>query len=118
MNERRKTIEGIFNFVDRHRNIITNELNKIPQGSLVNYNKDHIFGIEYDPIGPFSFNLRVYTKLPHDNISSQGHVYITEKDVISYLNNSKVVMDIIIATFMIEKRDLKLKELLDDKNRE
>lgn len=117
MNERKQTIEGIFNFVDRHRSIITNELNKIPHGKLVNYNKNHIFGIEYDVVGPFSFNLRVYDKLPGDN-SSQGHVYITEKDVISYLNNSKVVMDIIIATFMIEKRDLKLKELLDDKNRE
>ena len=109
MNEKRKTIEGIFNFVDLHRNIITNELNKIPQGSLVNYNKDHIFEIEYDTIISAT-KLRVYTKLPGDN-SSQGHVYITEKDVISYLNNSEVVMDIIIDTFMIEKRDLKLKEL-------
>jgi hypothetical protein len=110
MNERQQTIKGIYNFVTQNILIVNYELDKIPQGSLVNYNKDHIFGIEYDPIGPFSFNLRVYTKLPHDN-SSQGHVYITEKDVITYLNNSEVVMDIIIETYMIETREQKLKEL-------
>lgn len=110
MNERQQTIKGIYNFVKQNMLIVNYELNKIPQGTLINYNKNHIFGIEYDPIGPFSFNLRVYTKLPHDN-SSQGHVYITEDDRINYLNNSKVVMDIIIDTYMIEKRDLKLKEL-------
>lgn len=108
--DRRKKIEGIYNFVDRHRSIITNELNKIPQGSLINYNKNHIFGIEYDAVGPFSFNLRVYTKLPGDN-SSQGHVYISEDDNIQYINNSKIVMDIIIDTYMIECREEKLKQL-------
>jgi hypothetical protein len=106
----RKKIEGIYNFVDRNISIITNELNKIPQGSLINYNKNHIFGIEYDAVGPFSFNLRVYTKLPGDN-SSQGHVYISDDDNIQYINNSKIVMDIIIDTYMIECREEKLKQL-------
>ena len=110
MNERQQTIKGIYNFVTQNILIVNYELDKIPQGTLINYNKNHIFGIEYDAVGPFSFNLRVYSKLPGDN-SSQGHVYITEDDRISYLNNSKVVMDIIIETYMIEKRDLKLKEL-------
>ena len=119
MNERQQTIKGIYNFVAQNILVVNCELNKIPQGTLINYNKNHIFGIEYDAVGriPFvetsrdnSFNLRVYSKLPGDN-SSQGHVYITEDDRISYLNNSKVVMDIIIDTYMIEKRDLKLKEL-------
>ena len=110
MNERQQTIKDIYNFVTQNILVVNYELNKIPQGTLINYNKNHIFGIEYDGVGPFSFNLRVYTKLPGDN-SSQGHVYITEDDRISYLNNSKAVMDIIIDTYMIEKRDLKLKEL-------
>ena len=55
-------------------------------------------------------NLRVYSKLPGDN-SSQGHVYITEDDNIQYLNNSKIVMDIILETYMIEKREQKIKQL-------
>jgi hypothetical protein len=107
--DRRKKIKGIYNFVDKHRSIITNELNKIPPGTLVNYKKNHTFGVEYDGMIPFK-NLRVYAKLPGDN-SSQGHVYISEDDNIQYLNNSKIVMDIIIDTYMIECRDKKLKEL-------
>jgi hypothetical protein len=107
--DRRKKIKGIYNFVDKHRSIITNELNKIPPGTLVNYKKNHTFGVEYDGMIPFK-NLRVYAKLPGDN-SSQGHVYISEDDNIQYINNSKVVMDIIIDTYMIECRDKKLKEL-------
>lgn len=109
MNERRQPIKGIYNFVAQNILIVNYELNKIPHGTLINCNKNHTFGVA-PTVGPFSFNLRVYTKLPGDN-SSQGHVYISEDDTIRYINNSKIVMDIIINTYMIEKRDLKLKEL-------
>ena len=108
--DERQPIKGIYNFVAQNILIVNYELNKIPHGTLVNYNKNHTFGVEYDAVGPFSFNLRVYTKLPGDN-SAQGHVYISEDDTIRYINNSKIVMDIITNTYMIEKRDLKLKEL-------
>jgi hypothetical protein len=110
MKERQKTINGIYKFVSENINIVNYELNKIPQGSLINYNRNHIFDIEYDAVGPFSLNLRVYTKLPGDN-SSQGHVYIKEDDKIQYINNSKIVMDIIIETYMREQREQKLNQI-------
>ena len=112
MNERQQTIKGIYNFVAQNILVVNYELNKIPHGTLVNYNKNHTFGIEYDAAkldGTFSF-IRVYSKLNNDN-SSQVHVYISENDTIRYLNNSEVVMDIIIETYMIETREQKLKEL-------
>lgn len=109
--DRRIKIEGIYKFVNDNILLVTHELNyRIPPGTLVNFNRNHTFCVEYDAVGPFSLNLRVYTKLPGDN-SSQGHVYIAEDDRIQYINNSKVVMDIIIETYMIEKREQKLKQL-------
>ena len=107
--DRRKKIEGIYKFVEQNILIVNYELNKIPPGTLVNYKKNHTFGVEYDGMIPMK-NLRVYSKLPGDN-SSQGHVYITEDDNIQYLNNSKIVMDIILETYMIEKREQKIKQL-------
>ncbi len=109
MNRKRK-IEGIYKFVNENILLVTHELNYIPTGTLVNYNRNHTFGVEYDVVGPFSRNLRVYTKLPGDN-SSQGHVYITEDDNIKYINNSKIVMDIIIETYITEQREQKLKQI-------
>lgn len=109
--ERRKKIEGIYNFVEQNRLLVTQELNfRIPTGTIINYNKNHTFGIQYDPMVLAKSNLRVYTKLPDDN-SSQGHAYITEDDNIEYLNNSKIVMDIIIEIYKIEQREQKLKQI-------
>lgn len=102
-----KLIKGIHKFVKQNNDLIIEELSsKIPYGSIVNYRKSDKIQVVQDHFS----RLRIQTSLS-PNGSAQTHVYISNDDIIQYLNNSKIVMDIIIDIYKRETREEKLKKL-------
>lgn len=108
MSKLKLIIKGIHKFVKQNNDLIIEELSsKIPHGSIVNYRKNDKFYIYNEHFS----RLRIQTSLSPNGSAAQAHVYISDNDTIKYLNNSKIVMDIIIDTYKRETRDIKLEQL-------
>lgn len=102
-------IDGIYKFVEENKDFFKLSLFlRIPYGSVVNYKSNYMFDITYEDDKKY---LRIQTQRIGDN-SSQGHVYISSKDVINYINDSKPVMDAILDIYKIESRNRKLENIL------
>ena len=117
---KRQHIVGIYDFVSTNRQYISDILtSRIPKGSLVNYGreKDNFSivrdGLIIDMNKPGG-NMRIQTSSdPVGSLgSSQGHSYVFPDDIITYSNNSKIVMDVVIESFTQYKRDKALEQIL------
>lgn len=107
MSKLKLIMKNIHKFVKQNNDLIIEELSsKIPHGSIVNYRKGDKFYIYNENFS----RLRIQTS-SSTNGSAQAHVYISDDDTIQYLNNSKIVIDIIIDTYKRETREEKLKKL-------
>ena len=108
-----KKIDGIYSYVQNNMDIIINDLNLIPKNSIVNYyDKMDIFYIVYDTFGIHrnkgDITLGIQTGIPGSG-SRQNHVYVTSSDYIFYINDSKIVEDVIISLYRNNKIESILK---------
>ena len=116
---KRQHVVGIYDFVSTNRQYIADILSsRIPKGSIVNYGRRSEFSIVRDGLiidmNKPGGNMRIQTSSdPVGSLgSSQGHSYVFPDDIITYSNNSKIVMDVVIESFTQYKRDKALEQIL------